>query len=114
MPRDSSTSSACRCALPLRSAHCTRRSRRDGGSVKLWGGRFTGRRDPRFEKFSESFSLDRRFVLYDLRVNLAYVKELGRAGVFKTAEARRLAHGLETIRRSVEGDPEWARGQSSE
>jgi argininosuccinate lyase len=82
--------------------------------VKLWGGRFRGRRDPRFEKFSESFSLDRRFVLYDLRVNLAYVKELGRAGVFKTAETRRLAHGLEAIRRSVEGGPEWARGQSSE
>jgi argininosuccinate lyase len=82
--------------------------------VKLWGGRFAGRRDPRFEKFSESFSLDRRFVLYDLRVNLAYVQELGRAGVFKSAETRRLARGLEAIRRSVEGDPEWARGQSSE
>ena len=82
--------------------------------MRLWGGRFTGRRDPRFEKFSESFSLDRRFVLYDLRVNLAYVKELGRVGVFKRAEARRLARGLEDIRRSVERNPHWARGQASE
>ncbi len=82
--------------------------------MKLWGGRFTGRRDELFEKFSESFSFDQRIVLYDLRVNLAYVKELGRVGVFKPAEASRLARGLEAIRRSVERDPDWARGQSSE
>jgi len=82
--------------------------------MRLWGGRFTAQRDPRFEEFSESFSLDQRFILYDLRVNLAYVKELGRAGVFKPAEARRLASGLEAIRRSVERDPHWARGLSSE
>jgi argininosuccinate lyase len=82
--------------------------------MKLWGGRFTGRRDPLFEKFSESFSLDQRFILYDLRVNLAYVQELGRAGVFKPAEMRRLVQGLEAIRRSVERNPHWAQGQSSE
>jgi argininosuccinate lyase len=82
--------------------------------MKLWGGRFTGRRDPLFEKFSESFSLDQRFVLYDLRVNLAYVEELGRVGVFKPAETRRLARGLEAIRRSIERNPHWAQGQSSE
>ena len=66
--------------------------------MKLWGGRFTARRDPLFEKFSESFSLDQRFILYDLRVNLACVKELGRLGVFKPAETRRLARGLAAIR----------------
>jgi argininosuccinate lyase len=82
--------------------------------MKLWGGRFNGRRDPRFERFSESFSLDQRFVLYDLRVNLAYVKELGRVGVFKPAETRCLAGGLEAIRRRVERNPNWAQGQSSE
>jgi argininosuccinate lyase len=82
--------------------------------MKLWGGRFTGRRDPLFEKFSESFSFDQRFILYDLRVNLACVEELGRAGVFKAAETRRLTRGLEDIRRSVEGNPRWAQGQSSE
>ena len=82
--------------------------------MRLWGGRFTGRRDPRFEKFAESFSLDHRFVLYDLRVNLANVTELGRVGVFTPAETRRLGRGLEAIRRSVEGNPGWARAQTSE
>ena len=82
--------------------------------MKLWGGRFTGPQDPQFEKFSESFSLDHRFILYDLRVNLVYVKLLGQAGVLKSAEVRRLARGLETLRRSVQRNPDWARGQSSE
>ena len=78
--------------------------------MKLWGGRFTGRRDPRFEEFSESFSLDQRFILYDLRVNLAYVQELGRVGVLTPSEARRLGRGLEALRRGVERHPGWARG----
>src|SRR5947199_10342594 len=83
--------------------------------MKLWGGRFAraGRDphtdpqldphfDPLFEKFSESFSVDQRLVLYDLRVNQAWVKALGRAGVLRPAEVRRLARGLEAIRASVE------------
>ncbi len=78
--------------------------------MKLWGGRFTGRRDPRFEEFSESFSLDQRFILYDLRVNLAYVQELGRVGVLKPSEVRRLGRALEAIRRHVERHPDWAGG----
>ena len=57
--------------------------------MKLWGGRFSGRRDPQFEKFSESFSLDQRFIFYDLRVNLAYVKELGAARALKPARCGR-------------------------
>ncbi len=82
--------------------------------MTLWGGRFTGRRDPLFETFSESFSLDQRFILYDIRVNLVYVRELGRAGVFKPLETRRLVWGLEAIQRNVERHPKWAEGQSSE
>jgi argininosuccinate lyase len=82
--------------------------------MKLWGGRFAGRRDAQFEKFSESFSLDQRFILYDLRVNLAYVKLLGKAGALKPAEVRRLVAGLHALRRRVERNSAWARGQASE
>jgi argininosuccinate lyase len=82
--------------------------------MKLWGGRFAGRRDAQFEKFSESFSLDQRFILYDLRVNLAYVKLLGKAGALKPAEVRRLVGGLHALRRSVERNSAWVRGQASE
>jgi argininosuccinate lyase len=82
--------------------------------MKLWGGRFHGRRDPQFEKFSESFSLDQRFILYDLRVNLAYVQALGRAHALKPREVQQLGRGLEALRREVQRNARWARGQTAE
>jgi argininosuccinate lyase len=83
--------------------------------MRLWGGRFLRRaRDPEFEQFSESFSVDQRLILYDLRVNEAYVKELGCARVLKPREVRRLSRGLKDLRRYVKGRPGWARGESSE
>lgn len=82
--------------------------------MKLWGGRFSGGRDPLFEKFSESFSLDQRFVLYDLRVNGAYVQALKAAGVLKPREAAQISTGLETLRRRVERNRRWAEGQAAE
>src|SRR5208337_621287 len=82
--------------------------------MKLWGGRFHGRRDPQFEKFSESFSLDQRFILYDLRVNQAYVKALRAARVLKPGEAGRLSLGLEQLRRKVQRNARWAEGKDAE
>jgi len=74
--------------------------------MKLWGGRFAGHhRDALFEKFSESFSLDQRWVRYDLRINRAYVECLGDAGVLRPTEVRKLTHGLDAIRRYVENHP---------
>jgi argininosuccinate lyase len=83
--------------------------------MKLWGGRFTpGSRDPDFERFSESFSVDQRLIRYDLQVNRAYVRALGAAGVLSRSEVHRLVRGLESLRRHVETHPDWARGESSE
>jgi argininosuccinate lyase len=83
--------------------------------MKLWGGRFApGRRDPHFEKFSESFSVDQRLILYDLQVNRAYVRALGAARVLSAGEVRRLTRGLDALRRYVETHPGWARGQAAE
>ena len=83
--------------------------------MKLWGGRFSGgRRDSLFEEFSESFSVDQRLILYDLRVNQAYVRELGRVRVLAAGETRRLTRGLEAIPLYVLTHPCWASGQLSE
>jgi argininosuccinate lyase len=82
--------------------------------MKLWGGRFSSGRDPQFEVFSESFSRDQRFVLYDLRVNLAYVQALSEARVLKPREAGRLSAGLEALRRKVQNNRRWAHGQTAE
>jgi argininosuccinate lyase len=67
-----------------------------------------------FEEFSESFSVDQRLILYDLRVNQAYVRHLAEAGVLRAGEARQLHRGLESIRRYVHSHPGWAQKQSSE
>ena len=82
--------------------------------MKLWGGRFAGERDPLFEKFSESFSLDQRLIAYDLRVNLEYVRELGRARVLSRQEVSRLTRGLEAIVRYVKQNPHWADNENAE
>ena len=83
--------------------------------MKLWGGRFApGQRDPEFEEFSESFSVDQRLVLYDLQVNRAYVRELGRARVLALREVSQLTRGLDSIARYVKTHPRWARGQKAE
>jgi argininosuccinate lyase len=83
--------------------------------MKLWGGRFAAERgDPEFERFSESFSLDRRLVEYDLIVNRAYVRELGRARGLTGLEARRLTRGLDAILRYVKTHPQWAVDQTAE
>ena len=82
--------------------------------MNLWGGRFEGRRDPLFEKFSESFSVDQRLIAYDLRVNLAYVRELGRVRVLNRKEVSALTRGLNAIARYVKQNPRWAAGEQSE
>lgn len=83
--------------------------------MKLWGGRFARhRRDPLFEKFSESFSVDRRLVEHDLAANSAYVRELGRIRMLEAREARGLLRGLESVRRYVRSHPNWAGRSAAE
>jgi argininosuccinate lyase len=105
-----------------RGARTTTRRRQDGRGAaggtlgrRLWGGRFArAQRDTEFEQFSESLSLDQRLILYDLRVNQAYVAELGRTGVLKPPEVRRLTRGLKALHRYVEARPAWASGAPEE
>ena len=83
--------------------------------MKLWGGRFSPRRrDPDFEKFSESFSVDHRLIAYDLAVNCAWVEELGRVRVLSPKEVRGLTRGLDAIARYVQTHPRWAAGARAE
>ncbi len=83
--------------------------------MKLWGGRFARhQRDPLFEKFSESFSVDSRLVEYDLAANAAFVRELGRIRVLKAREARGLLRGLEAVRRFVRSHPNWSERAQAE
>lgn len=70
-------------------------------ATKLWGGRFKKRIDPDFERYSESLSLDRRLLPYDLAVDRAHTRALGRCGVLNGAQVRRIVSALDAIERDA-------------
>jgi len=63
----------------------------------LWGGRFSGKPDPQFAEFNNSFRFDRRLFEVDVKASLAYCAALERAGVLTRAEAGKIRTGLEGI-----------------
>ena len=64
----------------------------------LWGGRFSGKADPGFAKFNNSFRFDRRLFEVDVRASIAYCAALERAGVLPQIEASQISDGLESVR----------------
>lgn len=64
----------------------------------LWGGRFSGKADPGFAEFNNSFRFDRRLFEVDIRASIAYCAALQRAGVLTQEEARQIRTGLESVR----------------
>jgi argininosuccinate lyase len=66
----------------------------------LWGGRFSGKADPGFAEFNNSFRFDRRLFEVDVKASIAYCAALERAGVVSPAEAGAIRKGLESIAES--------------
>ena len=71
------------------------------GVKKPWGGRFREATHALVEKFTESVSFDQRLALYDIRVNLAHVEVLRKAGLLSPEEARVLSQGLREIEEEI-------------
>jgi len=72
---------------------------------KLWGGRFSNASAPAFERFSESFSYDRRLAQAEIRGSRAYAAALGRAGVLAAAEVAALVAALDGLEQELGGAP---------
>ncbi|HZT74940.1 MAG TPA: argininosuccinate lyase [Terriglobales bacterium] len=70
---------------------------------KLWGGRFTQPAAAEFERFSESFSFDRRLLRAEIRGSRAYARALERAGVLAAGEAAALAAALDRLEQEAGG-----------
>ena len=68
-----------------------------GESKNLWGGRFTGKSNPEFATFNNSFRFDRRLFAADVRASIAYCKALFAAGVITSDEADKIQSGLQII-----------------
>ncbi len=71
------------------------------GVKKPWGGRFREATHALVEEFTESVSFDQRLALYDIRVNLAHVEVLRKAGLLSPEEARVLSQGLREIEEEI-------------
>ncbi|MBK7643399.1 MAG: argininosuccinate lyase [Planctomycetes bacterium] len=72
---------------------------------KLWGGRFTGGLDPRFESFNRSLAVDSRMWREDIRGSIAWAKALLAAQVLDSAEERAIREGLERLAARLEEQP---------
>ena len=63
----------------------------------LWAGRLAGGLDPRVLAYSESLSVDRRLLPYDVRASKAHVRMLGRQGIIPAADATAIADALDGV-----------------
>ena len=63
----------------------------------LWGGRFSGKADPGFAEFNNSFRFDRRLFEVDVRASIAYCAALEHTGVLTSTEATQIRNGLESV-----------------
>jgi len=73
--------------------------------TKLWGGRFEGAIDPRFDAFHRSLPFDRRLVVEDIEGSAAWARALSKAGVLSAAEAQSLVSALAEMQKEVVADP---------
>jgi|ERR1041384_13880 argininosuccinate lyase len=82
--------------------------------MKLWGGRFKGEADVEFARFNSSFAFDRRLIEADIEGSLAHAEALAAAGILSEEEARRIAWGLNEIRRQARADTNYLSSSESE
>ena len=66
----------------------------------MWGGRFTGKTDPGFAAFNNSFRFDRRLFDVDIAASIAYSQALENAKVISAEEGMQIRQGLESILRN--------------
>jgi argininosuccinate lyase len=65
--------------------------------MALWGGRFASGPDESIVRLSRSVQFDWRLAPYDVRVNIAHVAGLARAGILKTDDARAITAALREL-----------------
>ncbi|EKX48973.1 hypothetical protein GUITHDRAFT_68151 [Guillardia theta CCMP2712] len=68
-------------------------------------GRFSGETDPLMERFNASLPYDKRMWKQDLEGSIAYAAALGRAGILKDDEVKKLQEGLRAVGK------EWESGK---
>lgn len=65
---------------------------------KLWSGRFKKKLHPVAEKFTESFSFDKRLAPYDIQGSIAHVKMLAHSKIIPSSAAKKLTQALNRLK----------------
>jgi argininosuccinate lyase len=71
-------------------------------SNKMWGGRFGSGPDPIMEDINVSIDFDRHLYRQDIAASKAHAAMLAKKGIITAQDAKRIAHGLDTILSEIE------------
>jgi argininosuccinate lyase len=71
-------------------------------SNKMWGGRFGSGPDPIMEDINASIHFDRHLYRQDIAASKAHAAMLAKKGIIAAQDAKRIAHGLDTILSEIE------------
>jgi argininosuccinate lyase len=72
------------------------------GSNKMWGGRFKAEPDAIMAEINASIDFDRNLYRQDIAASKAHAAMLGKTGIITAQDAKRIAHGLDTILSEIE------------
>ena len=68
----------------------------------MWGGRFGSGPDPIMEEINASIDFDRHLYRQDIAASKAHAAMLAKTGIISAQDAKRIAHGLDTILSEIE------------
>jgi argininosuccinate lyase len=71
-------------------------------SNKMWGGRFTSGPGPIMEEINASIDFDRHLYRQDIAASKAHADMLAKQGIITADDAKKIAHGLDTILSEIE------------
>jgi argininosuccinate lyase len=71
---------------------------------RMWGGRFEHEPDEILEEINASIDFDRKLYAQDIAGSKAHAAMLAKQGIIGAEDARKIAHGLDTILSEIEGD----------
>ena len=71
-------------------------------SNKMWGGRFSSPPDAIMEEINASIDFDRHLYRQDIAASKAHAEMLAKQGIITADDAKKIAHGLDTIQSEIE------------
>ena len=72
-------------------------------SNKMWGGRFASGPGAIMEEIDASIDFDKALYRQDIAASKAHADMLGKQGIITADDAKKIAHGLDTILSEIEG-----------